>query len=101
MRNLRFRRGVLAMAILAGLFVIPIGAEAAGRPTGPLAPASGAWFGGSVNQLNDGVNGGQARSPRARRSSAGVTTSSIGSMGTTPQSPPRSRAGTCRWDASR
>ncbi len=60
MHNLKFRRGALAMAILAGLLVIPIGATAAGRPTGPLSLASGAWFGGSVNQLNDGVNGGQA-----------------------------------------
>ena len=44
----------------AGLLVIPVGATAASRPIGPLSPASGAWFGGSVNQLNDGVNGGQA-----------------------------------------
>ena len=46
--------------IVAGLLSIPTGATAAGRPTGPPDAGVGAWFGGSVNQLNDGVNGGQA-----------------------------------------
>jgi hypothetical protein len=50
----------VALGLVAIVSFIPLGpARGADRPVGPLSPATGAWFGGSVNQLrNDGVNGG-------------------------------------------